>query len=510
MNKLTEFNRVTFGLPVETFRITAHIALEERLPIVTEFVLRLLRICGHTSLADLRDYFGFTDSEALSLIEFLSRQGLITLEDEEARLTPFANERFDEAGGDHPRFSKVELKQDTVTFDLHSFTPLRSGPGSLPTDNIIKLDVDEEVLGSSLERAKNAYRQRYPEIATRRDDLREQSYGVYAIEDIESKKRSYVPVPVTFSLDADGQVVRSIDEAFELLAPQDLVHFMNEQITGSIPRTISLKNIGLEEFIDTFNAQVMRRYLVGRKFDLNGYINDVHFQKSAKYPRGTTPIMGNLYLPENRERIVTLLNDRRKGRRRHGKLLTSLAWLVPDYDLWGRGDFFASTISEVTEALKGKGSADELYVFSPAEHGAEVLVTNRFRVNGLRELHFLRSRSGDNLTMNGRLELMLYPTAFVAVLFHSSLPSTTGLWMPIGFISTLPKHLDIAQKLLCRVMGTGRYGGQARFRAADASRETCTFEMACSFLNYEGLPTGSVDNIPDGELDEEKVDNKTL
>jgi hypothetical protein len=33
------FNHVTFGLPVETFRISAYIALEERLPVVTEYVV---------------------------------------------------------------------------------------------------------------------------------------------------------------------------------------------------------------------------------------------------------------------------------------------------------------------------------------------------------------------------------------------------------------------------------------------------------------------------------------
>ncbi|NBC48459.1 MAG: hypothetical protein GVY22_10795 [Gammaproteobacteria bacterium] len=490
MSESAEFNRVTFGLPVETFRVSAHIALDERLPVVTEFVLRLLRICGHTSLADLRDYFGFNDSEALSLIESLSRQGLIAVNDEDVRLTPFSNERFDEAGGDHPRFSKVELKQDTVTFDLRSFTPLRTGRGSLPSDNIIKLDAEEEALGNSLERAKNAYRQRYPEIASMRDDLREKSYGVYAVEDIESKKRSYVPVPVAFSLDAEGQVIRSLDEAFELVAPQELLHFFNEQVTASIPRTLSLKNRGLEEFIDTFNVQVMRRYLVGNKFDLSGYLSDVHFKKSVKFSNGMTPILGNLYLPENRERIVSRLNDRRAGRRRHGKLLTSLAWLVPEYELWGRGDSFALTVSAFCGALREKGSVDDLYVLSTAERGTEAAVTNRFRVNGLRELHFFRSQAGDDLTMNGRVEIVLYPTAFVAVVFHADIPGATGLRIPVGFFSTLPKHLNIAHKLLCQIMGTGRYGGRARFRAADAAEGKFSFEDACSFLNFDSLPSG--------------------
>ncbi len=504
MSEPAEFNRVTFGLPVETFRISAYISLDERLPVVTEFVLRLLRICGHSTLADMRDYFGFTDSEALSLIESLTRQGLVAVEDEAVRLTPFANERFDEAGGEHPRFSKVELKQDTVTFDLRSFTPLRSSRGSLPSDNIIKLDAEDEVLGSSVERAKNAYRQRYSEIASMRDDLREKSHGVYAIENIESKKRSYVPIPVTFSLDADGQVVRGIDKTIELVAPRELLQFLNEQITGSIPRTLSLHNSGFEDFIDTFNIQVMRRYLVGRKFDASGYLNDIHFQKSVKFPKGTVPIIGNLYLPENREKILTRLSDRRTGRRRHGKLLTSPAWLVPNYDLWGRGDSFSAMVSAVNGSLQAQSSTDELHVFSQADQGTEALVTNRFRVNGLKELHFFRSKLGDNLMMNGRLELMLYPTAFVVILFHISLPSATGLWIPIGFISTLPKHLDIAQRLLRRIMGTGRYVGQARFNAANTARDTRSFEEACSFLNYENLQTSPTDNSLDDELDNEQ------
>ncbi len=272
MNTSSEFNRVTFGLPVETFRVDAHIALDERLPIVTEFVLRLLRICGRVSLPAFRDYFGFTDSEALALMESLYRQGLTEVLENHVQLTAFAAERFEEAGGDYPRFSKVERKQDTVTFDLISFTPLRSIRASHITDNVIKLDVDEEVLGSSLERARNAYRHRYPEIASMREDLREKSYGVYSIEDIESKTRSYVPVPISFSFDHEGQVVRGVDSAFEQIASAELLQFVNEQVTGSIPRTLSLGHSGLEYFIDAFNMQVMRRYLIGKKFDLAAFL----------------------------------------------------------------------------------------------------------------------------------------------------------------------------------------------------------------------------------------------
>ena len=482
-----EFNRVTFGLPIETFRVEAYIALDERLPVVTEFVLRLLRISGRVSIPALRDYFGFTDSETLSVLESLSRQGLIDLVDEDVQLSLFAIERFEEAGGDHPRFNKVELKKDTVTFDLISFTPLRSVVGELVTDNIIKLNAEDEVLGESKERARQAYRTRYPEIASMRDDLRDKSYGVHSVEDIESKKRSYLPIPVSFAIDQDGQVERRIDEVFERMAPPELFQFVNEQVTAAIPKTITLGAPGLEEFIETFDLKLMGQYLTGKKFDLAGYLADVHITRNVKYAKGIDPFFGNVYLHENVERIVSRVRDRREGKRRHGKLLTSLAWLAPDYELWGRGDSFAKAVAQFTNVLKLSGNADSLFLFANAEQGQENEVVAQFRVPLLNELHFTRPAINDGPLMAGRVELVLYPTAFMVAVYHLSLPGSNGLWAPIGVISTQPKHLDTAHKLIQNVMGRRRYGGRAKFSIKDERAKPATFEEGCSFLQYSGL-----------------------
>lgn len=262
MSATSEFNRVTFGLPVETFRVEAYIALEERLPVVTEFVLRLLHICGAVNLTTFRSYFGFTNSEALAVIDSLVRQGLIDIFEEDVQLTRFAIERFDESGGEHPRFSKVELRSDSVTFDLISFTPLRlQAGGEAPTDNQLKLEASDEAIGESLERARMAYRQRFPEVASLRGDLRDRSFGVYSVEEVESKRRTYIPIPVSFSLDSNGQVQRQIDQAFERSAPAELVQFVNQQVTGAIPKTLALGITELEEFIDTFDLPLLRQYV---------------------------------------------------------------------------------------------------------------------------------------------------------------------------------------------------------------------------------------------------------
>lgn len=485
-----EFNRVTFGLPVETFRFDAYIALDERLPVVTEFVLRLLRICGPVNLTTFRNYFGFTNSEALAVIDSLSRQGLLDVFDEEVHLSRYAIERFEESGGEHPRFSKVELRSDTVMFDLISFTPLRSQGGEIPSDNLVKLDASEEAIGESAELARNAYRQRYPEVAALRSDLRDRSFGVYSVEDVESKRRNYIPIPVSFALDTDGQVRRSIDEAFERAAPTELVQFVNEQVTAAIPKNISLENTGLEEFTETFDLPLLRKYIQGKKFEIFQYLTDVHLTKSARHAAGVEAIFGNLYLHENSERILARLKDRRGGHRRHGPLLSSLAWLTPDYPLWGRGDAFAQTVALLSNELRSEHFDDDLHLLAYAEQGEEQTVVSRYRVQRLTELHFSRSLLPDGMLMGGRLELMLYPTCFMAAVLHLPCPSDAGLWMPVGIFSSTPKHLDVAQKLLKTAMGGRRYGRKAMFSHKNIRPLPTTFEEGLPFLNYCGLVNG--------------------
>jgi hypothetical protein len=170
---------------------------------------------------------------------------------------------------------------------------------------------------------------------------------------------------------------------------------------------------------------------------------DVHVTKNAKYPKGMDSFFGNIYLPENVERVVARINDRREGRRRNGKLLSSLAWLTPDYDLWGRGDSFSMAVAQFENVLKIGGSKDSLYLLANAEEGLENMVISRFRVPHLSELHFSRPELNSGPLMGGRVELMLYPTGFVIAVYHLSLPSNSGLWVPMGFINVLWQDGDM-------------------------------------------------------------------
>lgn len=93
----------------------------------------------------------------------------------------------------------------------------------------------------------------------------------------------------------------------------------------------------------------------------------------------------------------------------------------------------------------------------------------------------------DGMLMGGRLELLLYPTGFMAAVCHVSMSGNSGLWVPVGFMSTLPKHLNIAHKLIRKAMTGKRYGQKARLSQREVRVPQMLFEDGCPFLNYSGL-----------------------
>lgn len=487
MEDLMEFNKVTYGLPVETFRVEAYIAMEERLPVVTEFVLRLLNICDRVPMTVVRDYFGFSDAETLSVVESLSRQGLLEVVDDEIQLTRYSVDRFAESGGDHPRFSKVAKMSDTVTFDLISFTPVRALAKDIPLDNIVKLNAAEDVIGHSAERARSAYRKNYPEIASAREDLREKSYGVYSVESVESKRRSYIPVPVTFALDGDGLVVRKFDEAFEQVAPPELMKFVQEQVTSTLPQYSPAGLDGLREFMRVFDLKVMQKYASKNKFNLTGYLTDIE-NNPGQMPEGTRPYFGNLYLPDNIEMILAEINSQRSNRKVGGKLSTSLAWVAPDYALWGRGDAYADAVAELSTELRTGNVHDSVFLFAKTAPGEESEISAQLRVPHMRELHFSKINVSRYSAMEDSLEILLYPTGFMVAVYHLPLPGSDGLWAPIGFSSRLPHHVALAHELILKSVAGNKYGGKAKLPGHKGPFRHYSFEHNCPFLDY--IPVG--------------------
>lgn len=492
-NNFFEFNRITFGIPIESYRVDAFITRDERLPVVTEYVLRLLKICNSLSLGALRDYFGFSDSETLSVIDSLKRQGLIDTSDELIVLSNFALEKFEASGDDYPRFSKVELRRDTVIFDLLTFSPLSPMSNSILNDNVFRLTASNDLIGNSIEFAKAAYYKRFSEVLRKADIQANPEMNVYSVEDIQSKKRGFLPIPVSFVVNQQGQIDRHTEESFEEGAAPELVKAFHEHISELFPQSNKIDLDGFDQFVDTFELSFLLKYVVGNTFDLYRYASDLNTGVLVA-PKGVRPLFGNLYLQRNKEVLIRRIRSQRTDVRRNN-LLMEVGWLSPNNNFWGRGEAFKQAINDFNSVL-GVTMRSDLHLFAQAEHGQEAEVASILMVPEIRNLHFYRRSTVGDPTIQGRLELFLYPTGFVAVLFHLSIPGNSGQWAPVGFVSSLPKHIETAHKRFELAVGGPKYGGRYNDNRKNSEKvRQVTFQESCGFLHYSDLGQKSLSDI---------------
>jgi len=483
------FNRVTFALPVQHFKVTAFISTQERLPAVTEFVLRLLHTCQRVSLAAFRDYFGFSEAESLSVIESLDRQGYLTVSDDELMLSEDMRQRFEASPDDCPWVTKLKRRSDVVSFDLLTFSMLGRAEFGFASANWMKLNPPSEILGNSLEKARVGYRESFARIeresARSRGEERERSYGVHSIESVEARKPGFIPLTVSLGIDAHNVVSANLPKEFEAGASMELLTEFRERVALSLEAGCDGAQAGLQDFLDLFELDFLRPYVLGN--ELNAYKLASDVERDLAAPSGVQPVFGGMYLQKNREAVLSLIHEARAAQRGQPRYLGSLAWLAPDNNLWGRGEDFRQSVDAIRKALRANGKGDDLFVFDRAEERQENTVRGRYTGTGLTELHLVRPASAPLEQCPAALELMLYPGRFAVAMIHATLPAAPGARVPFGFISTQAKHLRTIHQMMLNVANGSRYAGRwSPNKDGGASRVNSLFD-GCPFLAYSDI-----------------------
>lgn len=488
-----EFNRVTFALPTQSFKVTAFISTEERLPAVTEFVLRLLHTCGRVSLGGFRAYFGFSEGEALSVIESLDRQGYVRLADDALTLSEQMLTRFEASPDNYPWVTKLKKRSDVVPFDLLAFTALRRSDFAFSTDNWVKLNPTEEVVGNSVAKARQAYRESFGQIerdaARGRGEARERSFGVHSIENIEARRTSFIPLTLSLALDEAGHLSIELPNEFERGAKPELLQVFKERVADVFElHDISSNGSEVEEFFEQFKLDFLRPYLTGRHFDLVRYAKDV--KEGLAAPAGVQPLFGSLFLKQNADAVDTAVRHARSGTKGSQKQLNSLAWMAPDYSFWGRGEDFKRTVEQLSKSMKVGGS-DDVYVFDFAEERQEQSVRARYANTGVSELHLLRP--GGLLSASGArmLELVLYPCNFAIAMLHFQVEGCPGVRASFGVLSSANHHLHLVHRLILDRASGSQYAGRwPPKKQSMKEKSPRNVAEACGFLQYSDCVVG--------------------
>lgn len=438
------YAELTFGLPAQRFGITCAISLEETLPVVNEFAIRMIQTCGSLRPAQLQSFFGFSDRETTIVIRGLLEEKLIRWEDEQLALTSYALSKFVESYDGIPRCVRVKEWSGDVTFELLTFSPLdrRVTPTTLRSHiELSGSDVDREARTAYW--AERSFQEHFYNIVPQQGRMQ-----IYKISEIEPKERFIAPLQCTFlvSLDGKAEVTRSLPDR-NLEDRAEVVQAISDAL-GRRPRRT---NEGLPEALRLFGVWDTSAFAASGTLDVVRYLDLVHVIKANPFGCDVSPITGALYLSENRkllkERLALLAELHGDGPARR-----TVYWLAPDVLFWGRSLATRSLIWDLKRIVRGAVGASAADV-ETEEDAAWPEVRTFVQPGRITDRQSLRAYAdavphGVGLTravLDGNVEVLWIPDVFVCVLYHYQ--TEHAIPLPLGFFSSAPAQLEAAKRL---------------------------------------------------------------
>ena len=431
-------NRIDFAVPSKSFNIYCYVTEEERLPVVTEFVLRLIRTTESVTSQQLQNFFGFTPDENIAVINSLISQKLIVWgeDDESLVLTEYATSKFDESSDLVPRFTKVEPWSVKVDFDLVSFSFV-SGAKSADPGNAVVLPVRDEFLARSNDLAAKTFSSKFFEYVDKNKKAKNSKIDLYKITSVKTVW-SYFH---TFSVDifVDPRDAAEISREVSGPSKSDLADHVDIILatTDALEAEKNGANYGhFVEFVSAVEDTVLSKYFSADSFLFEKYLMEVVLYKHAGYHPGTVPVFGPLYNEGNISSFIKKLDHAiRKGYKKNQSILPHLAatWIAPSITTWGRSSSVFSALEKIDRVISrynvGEGSKVK-FLFHADDHQREWEIGNRFKS------HVRSAFSHGSSLYGGSLEIILVPGVIASTVFHYVPTDRPYLSFPVGYITT--------------------------------------------------------------------------
>lgn len=438
---------VTFAIPAQKFSVTCAISTQETLPVVTEFSIRMIHACGTMSPEQLQAFFGFTEKETAAVIATLLDERLVRWDDDKLGLTPQALALFLESIDNVPRCFRIQEWSGDVYFELISFSPIKRIRGSGRSRALVDLrPTDRERESQTRYWAERAFQEHFRTIC------RKERAEIYKISEMEPGERLSLPLSVTFSVSLDGraELRRSLtDETLE-----ERIEF-STAVSDEIAKGTTKGNDGLWPILEHFGISMPTDCMTDGQFDLARYLDYTQVLGKNPFGEGAKPLIGALYLAENRKNIVDTIRLQRQINETAGsgpRLELPICWLAPDVSFWSRTNTARSFVRDIERATKPAPQAapDSTEEFNDKDLALRTLLPpgrvpdQRSRIAYRAAIPGAMELAGQ--VFDGKTEILWMPGVFVTVLYHFHIDSPIPI--PIGFLSTNPKHLAAAREIV--------------------------------------------------------------
>ncbi|WP_447649163.1 hypothetical protein [Pseudomonas abietaniphila] len=457
------------AVPAQQFRIEYTLVDKGGLPVVPEFLLRLLKVSALLP-AEIAKYFGFTAQElSFAITPFLQKGEIKTRPDGRFELTQLGLALF---AGNHesPVVKRKEEREQMFVFDLLTFTCLGRSLGGADAKRSMELQAPSETLSESGTKAVNAFMFQIHEI--HRSGLlggQGQDGGppeLYKVGGVQKIRDGWEKVEERVSLDADTRQIRFV--AKEGLRENEI--YMRQR-TEQLSRMLGRDNMDqVLRLADELGDHAAYDYISSSGLDLHALYNSASAVAQVKDSSGLR-LFGSIQLQQNWDRVHSVL-------RKHQKLLQSsslqapvtLSWMAPSsHELWGRAGRHAQACSAFAELSKAKGkggSSDGKPIFD-----SKILIPLSSNHDWQGKKRAKADCSDAKALLHGfvendrlaPLEAIIIQGRCAIVLYHLVSPAISPVPVTFGYITEEPGRVLAVEDLINRSMREYVAGNTPRY-----------------------------------------------
>lgn len=369
-----------FNVPCRRFLITSNVTRDRRLPLVDEFVLRLLKVTGPIEVTRLAAFFGFNAGEAATVKEDLQARGLVEVSVDHVDLAPRAQELFRTSSDGLPRMIEVETWIDRLWFDLVSrnmVTPERARP----LDFLVTLKPRNDAKSIGAAFARSAFEQNFTDFLRRvRRINNPDAIALYSVSDVSPDRFGMVVSSGEIELQFDPEP-RLIPKLIGISA-EELARYrpLQDEMQDALRRLSFAEpsQAGLLEFRRlTGDTLVIEHHSTLDRFDLASWLTN----SSSRGRNDRRPVFGASYIPRNSEALRRLITreamPRLRGMRRDRPM--DLYWFRPVGTGWGASMDLPRVVGEIVALARQEVPGVELRTSVISTPIAANETRNRFR-----------------------------------------------------------------------------------------------------------------------------------
>ena len=424
------------------------VSKKRELPVVKEFVIRLIYSLTSTSLETIQDYFGFTSKEMLAIVDDLQEENLIEWESGKIKLTYYAMSKFTEEDGNlRPTFFEVTDEASPVEFELYSFRMLstdvrRSGS----QDFSVSLNLPDECYRNLLGKAQNAFDTNFNlfrEVVLK-EDIFSEIKDLYKINQVSDRFDSILPLEVEYFVDSESPNILKMEYVSKTVDEWDEDKSMFSLMDSTI-QAEPIKDLheSFNEYLEVSNDPLLVQYWDDNSNTLNIKAIVNHYENGVtKLNDDTFMLLGNFYTESNRDiltsRLKLIFEDKPDN--------SGLIWLTnAESKTWGKTTDISKLVDEVYSFFDKRKKTSKIVLGMTCESYQEsITLRNNFWKLSDAKLIDLPARFGGENT-----EIMIIPGLMVASLYHARLDDQRDISFPVGYVSFEPKFIsEVSNKLL--------------------------------------------------------------